>query len=183
MPKAKTKDGVPKSDAILTNDGWTKADCYRILKADLPDSLDDCWSACNGVDGFGHDDPEIDAARKRHGECLEGVPGTPRLILYRWRKESALSAKLWYLRTVTEDDNLNTMWAAFTRALLVCKHSYMSCVFDAELYDWDPSGKHPNERYEFSIEACGLYDKLKYLKSAMDEFVTHFEEFQKVRPE
>ncbi len=162
---------------------WQAARTYRVLKAGIPATLDDCWSACNGVDGFGQDDEALEAARKKHGEVLENVPGCPRLILYRWRRESALSAKLWYLQTVQPGEDLQTMWAAFARALVECKGSYKSAAFDALLYDWSPDGAHPNDRYEFSVEVCGLLSHLGTLKSAMDEFVTLFDRYQKEKPE
>lgn len=160
----------------------TYAKHYYIADAKVPD-LDKCWSACNGIDGFGHaeEDVELNKARKRHGECIEALPCAPRLILYRKTKGSPLMAKLWTVRTITaEDDQLLLVGSLAKACTAYNKHSLFTDL-DLYLIDWGlvagESGVAgtPGERFEISIEVIGLYADMRLIKPDYRKFMQHFD--------
>jgi hypothetical protein len=150
----------------------TYAKHYYIADARTPD-LDKCWSACNGVDGFGQveKDEEMNKARKRQGEIIETLPAAPRLILYRKNKSSELMAKLWYSRTIGEDDNLILLLGSLANA---CFDNGGSTIFsNLHVYLMDCGAGV--DRYEISIEVVGEYCAFGNIKADYRRFMTRFD--------
>lgn len=160
----------------------TCAKHYYISDAKLPD-LDRCWSACNGIDGFGQyeKDVELTKARKRHGECIEALPCTPRLILYRKTKSSSLMAKLWTVRTITEDDDSLLLVGSLAKASFDNGGSTIFSALDAYLIDWGVVAGEagvagtPGERFEISIEIVGEYCAFGNIRADYRRFMKHFD--------
>jgi len=148
-----------------------RAKMYEICSAGTPD-LDDCWSACNGIDGFGHEDPEIDKVRRRHGEWVESLPLSPRLILFRRHKKSALEAKLWIERdfTALTDDRL--LLASLAKAMIGLPANW----FNIDLWDIAPDKKDDFDgRYLLNVEVCANYCELRSMKKIYRKFFKVFD--------
>ncbi|MFA6132592.1 MAG: hypothetical protein WC869_01095 [Phycisphaerae bacterium] len=153
------------------------AKVYTILDRKLP-SLDKCWSACNGIDAFGHRDSQMEAVRKKRGECFETLPCRPRLILYREKPHNWLGAKLWTTRTFDAATDDRLLLASLAKALLGL--GLCSRLFHIELIDWAPdkpcdNGHDFDGRYELSIEVAGLYSMLPELKQTHKNFFKIFD--------
>lgn len=158
---------------------WVQAKTYVILPNTWQrGSLEDQWSACNGVDSFGHDDPEIDKIRRKHGECLENQPGCPRLILFRPKKTSDVMVKLWYTRSLQKDDDIHGIYASLAKAVYELNGEIG--YFSIDLIDWDgnrPAEKRTlSDRYELSIEGCGFYADFNEVRKRWRKFMKTFED-------
>ena len=152
----------------------TYAKHYYIADARLPD-LDKCWSACNGVEGFGHaeEDKELNKARRKHGECLESLACSPRLILYRETKASPLMAKLWTVRTIiSADDDVLLLMGSLAKACYENGLDYRNTSdLDVYLIDWGPG----DPSFEISIEVVDSYADLRDSKATYGRFMKHFD--------
>lgn len=165
----------------LMTDTWQTA-TYTIapLYPFQTGSLDDQWSACNGIDGMGHveEDKELNQARRRHGECLNNQPGCPRLILFRQKKTRPLMMKLWYSRTFQKDDDVHLVYGSLAKALILVPG--LADHFTAEVCDFYRNAPYPvqhgDDRYELSIELCDRYDDRAYLLQMWRRFMKHFDE-------
>lgn len=147
------------------------AKVYTIIDAKCPD-MEQCWSACNGVDAFGHVDHEIRKARQKHGECLDKQPCCPRLILYRTKADSPLMAKIWTTRTLTDYDDHYLMLASLAKAMVDIPADW----FHIELVDWAPDTAHNVEgRYELSVEVVHTYTKFNEMRQAHRDFHKTFD--------
>lgn len=148
--------------------GPIAAKIYTISSADVPD-LEKCWSACNGIDGFGHEDSQLDAVRKVHGEWVVKLPGKPRLILFRRQKKSALEAKLWTTRSFGGDDDPYLIMASVAKAMIGLPANWLQI----ELTDWAPEKACDDDfdgRFELNIEVCANYFEFEQMKKIHKQF-------------
>ena len=155
---------MSKKNYWSTTEGAAKI--YTIIDAKCPD-LEKCWSACNGIDRFGGADTELDAARRKHGECLEHQPCCPRLILYRTKADSPLMAKIWTTRTFSGNDDHYLILASLAKAMVDVPADW----FHIELVDWAPGKfKDFEGRYELSVEVVHKYTKFNEMRQAHRDF-------------
>lgn len=158
------------------------AKTYYVSDAKVPD-LDKCWSACNGIDGFGHvdRDVELNRARGKHGEHLEALPCCPRLILYRKTKSAPLMAKLWTVRTISAEDDVLLLLGSLAKSCAAAAATSVFSGLDAYLIDWGiVAGEigvagNPGERFEISLEIVGEYANMKDIKQDYRLFMKHFD--------
>lgn len=162
---------ISKAAVGRTNGKFYKAQLTKIASLDLM-PLEKSFSGCNGVDQFGATDPELNQVRKKYGECLTPLLGTPRLILQRNYSGSPLMTRLWY--TYNFDiaiEPIHYTWVRFSRAL---RHVPISSI-DAEFIDWDanvPGNPTPHhDRFELSLEFVGPYKSFAATKRIYREFM------------
>ena len=119
--------------------------------------VDDCVSFDNGLDFFGDPDPEIEEIRKKHGEVVEGVEGSPRLILYRTSPGTNVRAKLGYSYTFDGRNSFDEALALFrfTKYCLTRARSLpfvAPCVLmDAHAVCWEDGH---DKTLEVEFDAC-----------------------------
>jgi hypothetical protein len=155
-------------DALLAHPAKT----YRITPFKAPD-LDTCWSACNGVEGFGHvdEDPELRKTRRRLGEFRTRLPGAPRVILYRPDKADPLMLQLWMLREVSADlAEATLLISSLARALHVWDRPFAG--LDVSVIDWGPL---ETDRFELSIAVVGRASSYCRLKEAYESLMRTFD--------
>lgn len=154
-----------------------KALTYYISDAKLPD-LDECWSACNGLDGFGHvdEDDELNAARRRHGEWLDMKADSPRLILYRKTKHEPLMAKLWTSRSIGRGgDSVLLLLGSLAKACASYCGTAVYTDLDLYLCNWGQAVGAAGEQHEISIEIVGRYADLKHVRREYRLFMKYFD--------
>ena len=134
-------------DVLLTH----PANTFQIADGGVPD-LEACWSACNGLDGFGHshEDPEIVRVRSRLGHVRANLLCSPRVILSRETKQSPLMLQLWVTRSLSDVLPEGLLCVA---SLAAACHRFDAGYgdLDIQLIDWGSS----EDRYELSIAIYG----------------------------
>lgn len=170
MPRV--KQVKPVATHTETRGGVTHAaKTYKIADLKIPD-LEGCWSACNGVDGFGQVDSDepLTAARKQHGENMLNLPGRPRLTLFRAKADSDLMARIWYVRTFTDElDGLRVL-SSFSRAL----REFPFPAVDATLIDWG-GDEASSDRFELSFEFVCVYSWMPTMLVAVRQFMKTYD--------
>lgn len=144
-----------------------------ICRSDKVVHPDKCRSFDNGIDFFGIDDCYIDIIRKRHGECIDDLPLSPRLIIFTRKgtkeKVRPIYVKLNVIQTLYDSaDSIDRRISILSNlARFGFEHSgKVSSVvdFDITVLDW-------GNQVDLEIDMIANYEHFNTLKKEYKKFI------------